>query len=300
MVLADDADVLDADVGVGGHGAGELVAGGGARGADDRVGRPLQDEQGPAERGARDAVVGGEGARGRGRRPRGVGVDVRGVEGGEGGVAGVVAAADGAHVLQRRERHRLEDRRQVEPVQVRDGEGEEGREHAVADGAVGADGERRRCGRDGAEEARDWRCCLALADGPCDAAAFGVAERDPVRGELREDRLRGQDAVHDVVGVQLVREVVEGRVGAEPDVVGDHDGVAQTGESEDAAEVVLEVAQVGHGALPGDAGRAVGPGDERVGGRGAVEAFGREWPEDGARGGDGVVEVVDRRVHESA
>lgn len=253
MVLIHDADVLDGCIRVRGHGAGRVVPGYCAGHADDGVRGSLQDEHGPAEGAAGDAVVAGEGDCSLGRGPRRVAVDIAGVEGGEGGVAGVVAAADALDVAEGLERDRVEDGAEVETVEVRDGEGEEGGEDGVADGGGVGDGEGRWRGGDGAEEPRDRGCSLALGDGPSYAAAFGVAERDPFCGEFREGGLRGEDAVDDVVGVQLVGEVVEELVAAETDVVGDDDGVAEAGEGEDTAEVVLEVARVGDGALAGDA-----------------------------------------------
>jgi len=253
VVLIHDADVLNARIRVRGHGARRVVPGDCAGGADDGVRAALQDEHGAAEGAATDAVVAREGDCGLGRGPRRVAVDVGGVEGGEGGVAGVVAAADALDVAEGLEWDRVEDCDQIEAVEVRDGEGEEGGEDGVSDRRGVADWEGGWRGGDGAEEAGDGGGGLPLGDGPCYTATFGVAERDPFGGEFGEGGLRGDNAVDDVVGVQLVREVVEELVGAEADVVGDHDGVAEAGEGEDAAEVVLEVARVGDGALARDA-----------------------------------------------
>lgn len=82
----------------------------------------MDDQHGTPERTARDAVIAQEGRGGGAQRPGGVAVDLVGGEGRERGVAGVVAPAARDDGLQSCVRDGVEDGRQVQTVEVRDGE----------------------------------------------------------------------------------------------------------------------------------------------------------------------------------
>lgn len=114
-----------------------------------------------------------------------------------------------------------------------------------------------------------------------------------------ECRLGREDGVCDVCGVELVGEVVEGGVASQADVIRYDDRIPCRGECEDGAEVVLQVAQIGHCALPRDTGRAVGPGHERVRGGGEVcERLWRKRPQDRSGGRHAVIPLIRGNVHE--